>query len=290
MKQLTVFTFMILLIASCTTDSNRAIEHFKKAKELLKKDNIKDASSEIETAISIDSTNIDFQIFKAKIIENTNNYEQAILILKKLLDKSYKLDTVNFEIGSCYFGYGVYFLMKQNDEEKGKDCFEKSLTYYNQAININTEYFNAYKEKHQALHNLHRYDEALIVLNTAINLYPDSIYLILGRGVEKLYLGDLTGAMFDLNKSIQSNKLDSVDMANAYRFRANLYLEKENTDQAIIDLTDALKFNPKDEFALAIRAQCYRKLGLKDKACEDYRKAADLGYISIYETIKEYCN
>lgn len=289
MKQLTVFTFIIFLIASCTTDNNRAVEHFKKAKELFEKDNIKDASSEIETAISIDSKNLDFQIFKAKIIEKTNNYEQAILILKKLLDRSYKLDTVNFEIGSCYFDYGNSS-MKQNDEKKAKDCYEKSLTFYNQAINFNTEYFNAYKEKQQVLHNLNRYDEALIVLNTAINLYPDSIYLILGRGVEKLYLGDLTGAMFDLNKSIQSNKLDSIDMANAYRFRANLYLEKEKTDQAIIDLTDALKFNPKDEYALVIRAECYRKLGLKDKACEDYRKAADLGFISIYKTIKEYCN
>lgn len=290
MKQLIVFTFTIFFIASCTKDNNKAVEHFEKAKELLKKNDLKNASSEIEIAISTDSTNLDFQILKAKINEKTDNHEQAILILNKLLNRNYKLDTVNFIIGSCYFSYGNYFSMKQNDEEKGKDCYEKALAFYNQAINYNMEYFSAYNEKQKVLHNLDRYNEALIVLNTAINLYPDSMSLILGRGVEKLSLGDLVGAMLDLNKSIQCGKLDSIDMANAYRFRANLYREKENIDQAIIDLTDALKFDPENEYALVVRAECYREKGLKEKACEDYRKAADLGFISIYETIKEYCN
>ena len=78
-------------------------------------------------------------------------------------------------------------------------------------------------------------------------------------------------------------------MASAYRFRGILHLKKGKPDEAINDLTDALEYNPKNEYALVTRAECYKQKGLKDKACEDYRKAADLGFLSIYETIKVYC-
>lgn len=289
MKKYIILTIATTLIFSCSTDKKKAIEHYIKAKELYKNDDIKNASSEIDLAIKLDSSNLDFQIIKAKIITETDNYELAIKILKSLSSKNFKLDTVNFNIGSCYFSYGNHFSMKQNDEEKANNSYEKALNYYNNAININTQYFDAYVEKQKVLHNLYRYAEALVVLNTAINLFPDSTSLICNRGVEKMYLGDLTGAMTDLDKSIQSNKLDSLDFASAYRFRGNLFLKKGKPDQAINDLTNALKYNPKDEYALVTRAECYKEKGLKDKACEDYRKAADLGFVSIYETIKEYC-
>jgi tetratricopeptide (TPR) repeat protein len=289
MKNYIILTIATILLFSCSTDKKKAVEHFIKANELYKKDDIKNASSEIDLAIALDSTNLDFQITKAKIVTETDNYELAIKILKRLSNKNFKLDTVNFNIGSCYFSYGNYFSMKQNDEEKANDSYEKALNYYNNAINSNMQYFDAYVEKQKVLHNLNRYDEALVVLNTAINLFPDSASLICNRGVEKMYLGDLTGAMTDLNKSIQSNKLDSLDFASAYRFRGNLHLKKGKPDEAINDLTNALKYNPNDEYALVTRAECYKEKGLKDKACEDYRKAADLGFVSIYETIKEYC-
>ena len=289
MKKYVILTITIMLLLSCSTDKKKAISHYIKAKELYNNNDIKNATSEIELAIKLDSSNLDFQIIKAKIIAETDNYELAIKILKGLSNRNFKVDTVNFYIGSCYFGYGNNFLTNQNDEEKANDSYEKALNYFNNTINLNTQYFKAYLEKQKTLHNLNRYDEALIVLGTAIKLFPDSASLICNRGVEKMHLGDLTGAMTDLNKSIQSNKLDSIDFATAYRFRGNLYLKKGKPDEAINDLTYSIKYNPKDQYAFYNRAECYKEKGLKDKACEDYRKAADLGFVYIYETIKEYC-
>lgn len=280
---------IIILLFSCSTEKNKAIEHYMNAKELYKNDDIKNAISEIDLAIRLDSSNLDFQVTKAKIISETGNSELAIEILKKIASKKFKLDSVNFQIGSCYFDYGNHFLMKEGYDDEAKNAFERALNYYNKAININTQYFEAYVEKQKVLHNLERYDEAIVVLNTAINLFPDNISLICNRGVEKIYLGDLTGGLSDLNKSIQSNKLDSLDFSTAYRFRGALFLKKEKLNKAINDLTSALKYNPKDQYALATRAECYKMMGLKDKACEDYRKAADLGFVRLYEVIKEYC-
>jgi tetratricopeptide (TPR) repeat protein len=284
-----ILTIATMLLFSCSADKKKAIEHYNKAKELYENDNIMNASSEIDLAIKLDSSNLDFQIIKAKIIKETDNYELAIKILEALASKNFKLDTVNFNIGDCYLSYARHFTLEKNDEEKANDSYEKALNFYNNAININSQYFDAYKSKQKVLHNLERYNEALVVINTAINLFPDSTSFIRDRGIEKIYLGDLTGGMTDLNNSIQSNKLDSFELATAYRFRGIIFLKKGKLDEAINDLTNALKYDPQNGYALAIRANCYKEKGLKDKACEDYRKAADLGFIRIYKTIKEYC-
>lgn len=289
MKSLIHLFLSILLLGSCSVEKSEAIKHYNKSKQLYENDDILNASSEIEKAILLDSSNLDFQILKAKILTEADNYEQAIKILKRLLSRKYKLDTVNYNLGSCYFSYSIYFSMKQKSEDKINDLCRRAVNYYNSALNLNAQYFEAYEEKYKTLHNLGEYNEALLVLNTAIRLFPDEKTLICYRGVEKIYLGDLTGAMIDLNESIQNSSLGSSVLASAYRFRANLNLERGNSDQAISDLTNALNFNPQDELALYTRALCYKKMGLREKACEDYRKAADLGYVSIYEEIKDYC-
>ncbi len=289
MKKYIIISLVVTLLFSCTTDRKKAYEHYLKAKELVKQGDIKNAFAEIDNAIALDSTNLDFQIVKAQINYEADNYEEAISILKGLLSKNFKADTVNYRIGAYYFEHGMHFY-RQNEITKANEAFEKATIYYNYAINKNIKYYNAYVEKQRALHNLKRYDEALVVINTALKLFPDEIILIGTRGIEKIYLGDLTGALTDLNQAIESDKLDSTKIATAYRFRGNLYIEKDNFDQAIMDYTRAIEYDPKDELALYNRALCYQEKGLKDKACEDFRKAAELGYIKAYKIIKEYCN
>ncbi len=191
----------MFLIVSCSTDKKKAIEHYNKAKELYKIGDVKNADSEIEVAISLDTSNLDFQIVKAKIISETDNYVHAIKILTGLLARHFKVDTVNYTIGSCYFSYGNYFSLKQGDKEKAKGAFENAVRYYNYAINSNTQYYDAYLEKQKALHNLNNFDEALITLSTAISLFQDSMTLICNRGIEKYYLGDFSGAIVDTGSS-----------------------------------------------------------------------------------------
>lgn len=289
MKKYIALTIIIILGLSCSTAKKKVLEHYIKAKDLYTNNDIKTAASEIDLAINLDSTNLDFQITKAKIILATDNYELAIKILNNLLAKNFKLDTVNYNLGSCYFDFGNQFLMQKNDLDTANAFFEKALFHYNNAININSQYFFAYVSKQKVLHNLQRYNEALVVLNTAINLFPDSISLICNRGVEKINVGDLKGALIDLNNALESKKLDSLGLATAYRFRGHLYFKKGKIDKAIDDLTSSLEYNPKNEYALVTRGNYYKIKGLKDEACADYRKAGDLGFISIYEKIKAYC-
>ncbi len=289
MKKYFALILASIILSACTSDKKKALEHFIKSKDFLKNDDIRNASMEIELAIELDSSNLDFQIIKAEIIEKTDNYEKAIKILKKLLTKNFKSDTVNYKIGICYFGYGRYFEMTQNDNEKCNSAYENALIYFDNALTCNMYYCDAYIEKQKILHNLNRSSEALAVLNTAIKIFPDNLQLICNRGVEKWSLGDMNGALTDLNKSIQSKELDSMDCSSAYRFRGHLYQQKGEFEIAIRDFTNAISQNPKEDLAFLSRAKCYQEMGLRDKACEDFRKAADLGYIGLYQTIQEYC-
>ncbi|MCS6795722.1 MAG: tetratricopeptide repeat protein [Raineya sp.] len=101
-------------------------------------------------------------------------------------------------------------------------------------------------------------------------------------------MGDFTGAMADLNTAIESKKLDSEYLAKAYRFRGLAKFEKNNFDEAIEDFTTSLKYD-NSYLTLYNRANAYIRLGERDKACEDYRKAAERGLSEAYEAIRKYC-
>jgi len=110
--------------------------------------------------------------------------------------------------------------------------------------------------------------------------------------VEIIQLFENHGTLGDGFKDLvsgSSGELFIDDLATAFRFRGILLFRKGQFDQAIVDLNNSISYNPKDQYTYFNRAECYKALGIKDKACEDYRKSADLGFMSAYPTIKEYC-
>jgi tetratricopeptide (TPR) repeat protein len=295
----------ILLIGiciSCNFDKNKSRKHLTIAHEYFKKSDYTNALTEINNSISLDSTNYDAIILKAKIKSKLEFDEEAIKILLPLLKKSYKIDTLNFLLGESCFSLGNYYDMKKKDDELQKKYFEESIRYYTDALSNNPHYYDSYIAKSHALHNLKKYDEALITIKNALNIFPDSMILVYSRGVEKSFLGDKIEALKDLDKAIQSNKLDSSNMSTAFRFRGNINSDLNKIDTAIQDLSKAILYDPKNELAYYGRGQLYEYLayrskedsyeykGLRDKACEDYRKSAELGLITVYEKIKTFCN
>lgn len=281
---------LIFVVLSCNTTKNESNNYFLRSKEYFKNKNYIKASSEIENAILLDSFNIDYQIMKAKILSELNNFELAIKILENVEKRNQKLDTVYFNIGNTYYRYGNHLQMNQNNNENSIKYLEKSIKFLNNSIDVNIKYFDAYVIKQKAFHNLGKYEEALSVANTALNIFSDNYLFISNRGIEKLYLGDINGALSDLDKSIKSGKLDSLDYATSYRFRSYIYMEKTKYKKAIDDLTKALMYNNKDSYAFFTRGECYAIMGINDKACNDFRNAADLGLLRAFDEIKKFCN
>ena len=285
-----VFLLLGLGAFSCNSTTNETNKHLKNAKDFLLQKNYVDGLKEVDISINLDSSNYESFFVKGKIKVDLELYEDAIILLKKVLSKNYKVDTVCYLLGQSYFELGQYYSFKKNDADKKNEYLNEAVTYHDKAINHNPGFFDVYIGKFKSLHNQNNFAEALITINKALNLFPDSIELISNRGIEKQFLGDKNEALKDLNFAIESKKLDSSNCATALRFRGRIYSEEGNFDQAIYDLTSAIQYDSKNAYLFSTRASFYRQKGLQDLACKDYRKAAELGMISIYETIKEYCD
>ena len=62
-----------------------------------------------------------------------------------------------------------------------------------------------------------------------------------------------------------------------------------NYNQAIVDLSRAIKLNPELAIAYMNRGNTYIALGEKNKACLDFQKASSLGLAIAGNMIDQYC-
>jgi tetratricopeptide (TPR) repeat protein len=87
---------------------------------------------------------------------------------------------------------------------------------------------------------------------------------------------DLDQAVTEATQAIQAKK----DAPYAYFARARAYEWKEKYQEAADDLTKAIDLTPVGPGQVPFyefRAQCYRTLGLEEKARDDERRAQELG-------------
>lgn len=286
----TILTLLIILLLSCNNYQKESKELYIEAKEDFKHKDFGNALNKVDKAIKLDSLNFELLILKSKIKDETKFNEEAIQILKTLLNKNYKPDTINFLIAYNYCQIGDYYTFQKEDSVQRQIAYNSALTYFDNAIKINSQFIDAYKHKQFALINMKRYNEAIITIFNALIFSSKNMSLIYARGISKYKLGDKKGALIDLNTAIMSKQLDSIDLNIVYRYRGNLYMEIGNLENAILDFTKAIEYNPKDNLAFAARGVAYSKNGAKENACADFRKAGDLGLVTIYKTIRDSCN
>ncbi len=216
--------------------------------------------------------------------------------------------------------------------KKGYDAYyakeyENAIIYFNNAIQLNPDYADAFVSRGSAKSNLNDYTGAIEDYNKAIQLNPDDADAYYNRGIAKRKLQDYTGAIADYNKAIQLKP----DYADAYNNRGTAKYNIQDYNGAIEDYNKAIQLNP--DYAIKLNpwvARAYNKIGeillelysyniaianfnqaiqlnpnyaeafynrgfakreLKDKygACADYSKAGELGYSDAYTKIKKYC-
>jgi tetratricopeptide (TPR) repeat protein len=275
---------------ACNSDIKKAKEHYLKAEKYYTTKDYANASLEIDKSINLDASNYEYLIYSAKIKRQLNKNDEAIDLLKTVISKNYKKDSTNYEIGKCYFAKSVNFSNEGESESKQNESLEKALDFYDLTLKENIRFYDAYIEKYKVMHNLQRYEEAIVIVNQAYSVFPDSINLVLFRGVAKGTLGDHYEEMKDLNKAISSKKLDSSNTSTAYRFRGLAFKEKDELKLALEDFTNAINYSKENAYPYKDRGDLYLKMKLNDSACKDYRKAAELGFVKLYEIIKENCN
>ncbi len=276
-----------LILLSCNT--KEAQEHYQKAYYYYVKEDYAKSIGEIEIASSFDKSNNDYKILNAKILNANEKFDEAINIILPLLKDGNKLDTLNYLIGTFYYSKGYYLNKKDPTDINKLNSYKLADKYLDKSLKINNLYLDAHEAKVKTLHNMENYKDALLTSNKALKLFPDNPRLIYIRGIEKYSLGDNVSALKDLDFSINSKKLDSSQLCNALRFKADVIHEKFSVNEALLIINQAILADPKNIYGYMVRAEYHKERGDKELACKDYRNAADLGLISVYEIIKEYC-
>ena len=131
-------------------------------------------------------------------------------------------------------------------------------------------------------------EEALDYLNKEINEHPDNGYAFAWIALVRNYNEEFGRALMAANVAVK--KIPSKDKeykAFAYGTRAQVYLNLEDTIQALKDYSQAINIVPDDDRFYNQRAQVYYEQGKYDLADKDYLKMISLkegdvmGYMGI---------
>lgn len=96
------------------------------------------------------------------------------------------------------------------------------------------------------------------------------------KSYERLYRGDIEGAIFFLDKAIKIRP----EKEDRYIIRGNLKFKTGDFEGALIDFSRTIYLNPQNASAHYQRALAKKSLGLFTDAQIDFDTAKELGYVS----------
>ncbi|MBU0606132.1 MAG: tetratricopeptide repeat protein [Candidatus Omnitrophica bacterium] len=152
-----------------------------------------------------------------------------------------------------------------------KDNFDQALSDYNKAIELNPKYVDAYSNRGNAYTQKGNPDQGISDCNKAIEINPKYADAYSNRGIAYIKKSNFDQAISDCNKAIGINPKH----ADAYNNRGNAYINKGNFDQAISDCNKAIGINPKHADAYNNRGRAYVQKGNLDQSISDYNKAIE---------------
>jgi tetratricopeptide (TPR) repeat protein len=173
--------------------------------------------------------------------------------------------------GSAYYDRGEYDIAIADFNDAARIGPPSSIVFHNRG--------NAYRAKND-------YARAIEDYSQAIKLSPnDSPFSYQNRGVSKQALGDLDGALTDINEAIRSN----VRMPSAYINRSTLWRTKGEFDRAIADDDEAIRLvksgapvpTMTPPGSLLINAQVTRGLAYEAKGDIEHAKSDFQAALSI---------
>ncbi|MCC3502767.1 MULTISPECIES: tetratricopeptide repeat-containing serine protease family protein [unclassified Microcoleus] len=140
---------------------------------------------------------------------------------------------------------------------------------YNQALQINPNYSEAYNNRGAARSDLGDKQGSLDDYNQALRINPNNAYAYNNRGLVRSELGDKQGAIGDYNQALRI----SPNFAVAYYSRGVVRSDLGDKQGAIADYNEALRINPNDADSYSNRGLVRSELGDKQGAIGDYNQA-----------------
>ncbi len=172
--------------------------------------------------------------------------------------------------GDNYYNQGQY--------EEALEAYDKYLTIYPR--NIKTLYNRA--RTHDKLGHT---KAAKRDLNRLLELRPNHLQALITLGEMDLVLENYDAAYYSFNKAVEGNKQSSL----AYTYRAKAHQRLGVFKKAASDYRVALRLDPSNGIAYLYRGTLYMSEKKKSLACDDFKKAKQLGVEEADRAILKYC-
>jgi tetratricopeptide (TPR) repeat protein len=208
--------------------------------------------------------------FKGAVFGNRGQHDQAISDFSKAIE-------IEAKFAEAYLNRGIVYA-------QAKGQYDQAISDFSKAIEIDPGNADAHVNRGLAYTlSKGQYDQAIADFNRAIGIDPKLPMAYRNRGLAYRVKGQHDQAVADFNKAIEINPKDAMTYVN----RGLAYEDKGQHDQAISDFNKAIEINPMDAEAYNNRGFVYMvKLGNKEKACSDWKRACELGNCRNYNTAK----
>lgn len=163
----------------------------------------------------------------------------------------------------------------------------EALKSYTKAIALNPFYVEAYKNRGHLHLNKQQFNAAIRDFDSALKYNQNSPELMLYRGMALVPLKQYKEAIAMFNRCLRLK----TDNPAAYYNRGRVYYDMRHYEQAIGDFDTAITQDPQMEIAYFNRGLAKLELNKKNRlsACDDFRKAASIGYTEALHYLKKYC-
>lgn len=253
------------------------------------------------------------------IKENENVYEVFVLRSKVNL-KLGNTEQAEKDIQKAlqiHEDYEAHFIMGKILYDKSD--FNNALYHFTQSVEFNNRFTEGYLNRAYTYYKLNDFEKAIADYEKAYELDQNSSVPLVNMGFIYGLIGKNDLAIEYYSKAITVNPGDF----NAYYNRAVEYLAQRKNNEALNDLLSASELDNKNTDLLFLIAETrtklkdyqnafndYTKILLNDSlnslayyqrglinielkrekaACDDFKKAGELGYFDAYEQIKKYC-
>lgn len=150
--------------------------------------------------------------------------------------------------------------------------FQGAIQAFNQAIELNPDYMEAYCERGLSYALLGDYQKAIEGFRQAIEIDPNHVDAYARWGTALASVGDLQGAIEKFDEALQ---LDS-NFVDAYYNRGLAYYSLNNFERAVEDFTQVIQRDSTLAQAYGRRGLAYNALSNRSAAISDLQQAATL--------------
>lgn len=280
-KSILLLLLSVTLFA-CQSKRQKAENKFSEGIKLCDSVKYDNAITLFQEAIKIDTSFSRAKYSLANCYLEQKNYDGAINTLGSIKNKQVSNDSI-------YLLFTKVYLQKED--------WGKSIEYADKLIAVNPNSFEAHLLKGKSLYNkaihatgnLELLKKALENATIANKIKPNNNECLMLRGIVRFGINDYEGSIKDLNIVVSQEKKDSSTLGTSYRF-IGLSLSKQlKLKEALSYLDTALTYSPNTGIIYYNRGFVKIDLKMSDGACDDFRKALELGETDAVDVIQIFC-